>query len=82
MSTLDSVLDMVLLSDPVILNLPVLECGEPRIDLRTLDALRLDERLADEAGRCVRVVSRRPGCARAASTAACSAAGLAFSHSR
>lgn len=43
-------LDIVLLSDPRIAEIAVKECGEPLVDLRTLLALRVDERLADAEG--------------------------------
>jgi zinc D-Ala-D-Ala dipeptidase len=42
--------DLVLLSDPAIAQVPVRECGEPMVDLRSVRALRLDSRLADPAG--------------------------------
>ncbi|HEX6684682.1 MAG TPA: M15 family metallopeptidase [Candidatus Limnocylindrales bacterium] len=42
--------DLVLLSDPVIAEVPLRECGEPLIDLRSVRALRVDPRLADPAG--------------------------------
>ncbi|WP_182879295.1 MULTISPECIES: M15 family metallopeptidase [unclassified Microbispora] len=41
---------MILLSDPAISRIPVDECGETLLDLRTVQALRLDERLADPEG--------------------------------
>jgi D-alanyl-D-alanine dipeptidase len=40
----------VLLSDPRIAALPVRECDEPLVDLRSLPAIRVDPRLADPAG--------------------------------
>ncbi|TMR13059.1 dipeptidase [Nonomuraea turkmeniaca] len=42
--------EIVFLSDPRIAEVPVKECGEPLVDLRTVEALRVDPRLADEAG--------------------------------
>ncbi|MDH2430891.1 M15 family metallopeptidase [Sphaerisporangium sp. TRM90804] len=42
--------EIVLLSDPRIAEVPVKECGEPLVDLRTLRALRVDQRLADPEG--------------------------------
>jgi len=42
--------EMVLLSDKRIAEVLVRECGEPLVDLRTLDTVRLDPRLADRAG--------------------------------
>ncbi|WP_327580562.1 M15 family metallopeptidase [Nonomuraea sp. NBC_00507] len=47
--------DIVLLSDPRIAEVPVKECGEALVDLRTLPALRVDERLADPEGAFARV---------------------------
>lgn len=41
---------MVPLSDPRIAGLPVRECGEPLIDVRTAAPLRVDPRQADPAG--------------------------------
>ncbi|MFD5825952.1 M15 family metallopeptidase [Lentzea sp. NPDC060358] len=41
---------MVLLSDPAVEAIPVRECGEPLVDLRTVAALRVDDRLAGEEG--------------------------------
>ncbi|WP_330273885.1 dipeptidase [Lentzea sp. NBC_00516] len=41
---------MVWLSDPAVAAVPVRERGEPLVDLRTVAALRLDSRLADEEG--------------------------------
>ncbi|GII75737.1 D-alanyl-D-alanine dipeptidase [Sphaerisporangium rufum] len=41
---------IVLLSDPRIAQVPVRECGEPLVNLRTLEALRVDTRLADAEG--------------------------------
>jgi D-alanyl-D-alanine dipeptidase len=46
----EQALEMVLLSDPAVAAIPVCECGEPLVDLRTVVALRLDGRLADEDG--------------------------------
>ncbi len=42
--------EIVFLSDSRIAEVPVKECGEPLVDLRTLEAIRVDPRLADEAG--------------------------------
>ncbi|MEV4416074.1 hypothetical protein AB0J67_29550, partial [Catellatospora sp. NPDC049609] len=42
--------EIVLLSDPAVAAVPVTECGEPLVDLRTVRALRMDHRLADPAG--------------------------------
>ncbi|RCG31530.1 hypothetical protein DQ384_08075 [Sphaerisporangium album] len=42
--------EFVLLSDPRIAALPVKECGDPRVDLRTMPVIRLDHRLADPEG--------------------------------
>ncbi|WP_155351763.1 M15 family metallopeptidase [Acrocarpospora pleiomorpha] len=42
--------EIVLLSDPRIARIRVEECGEPLVDLRAVDALRVDPRLADERG--------------------------------
>jgi D-alanyl-D-alanine dipeptidase len=41
---------ILLLSDPRIAAVPVEDRGEPLVDLRTVDALRVDHRQADEAG--------------------------------
>ncbi|MFD9705334.1 M15 family metallopeptidase [Lentzea sp. NPDC059081] len=41
---------MVWLSDPAVAAIPVRELGEPLVDLRTVAALRLDDRLADAEG--------------------------------
>jgi zinc D-Ala-D-Ala dipeptidase len=41
---------MIFLSDPLISRVPVTECGEPLVDLRAREALRLDGRLADQGG--------------------------------
>ncbi|MEO3860332.1 hypothetical protein [Acrocarpospora sp. B8E8] len=38
---------MILLSDPVISRMPIEESGEVLIDLHTVQALRLDPRMAD-----------------------------------
>lgn len=43
-------MDTVLLSDPVVTEIPVEECGEPLVDLRSVTALRLDDRLANRDG--------------------------------
>jgi D-alanyl-D-alanine dipeptidase len=40
----------VLLSNPRVAELPVRECGEPLVDLRTIGELALDDRQADPAG--------------------------------
>ncbi|MGP3954410.1 M15 family metallopeptidase [Nonomuraea sp. 3N208] len=42
--------EIVFLSDSRIAEVPVKECAEPLVDLRTLEAIRVDPRLADEAG--------------------------------
>ncbi|MEU8380504.1 M15 family metallopeptidase [Streptosporangium sp. NPDC048865] len=42
--------EITLLSDPRILELPVEECGQPLVDLRELDVVFVDRRLADPAG--------------------------------
>ncbi|MFC6086857.1 M15 family metallopeptidase [Sphaerisporangium aureirubrum] len=42
--------EIVLLSDPRIAEVPVKECGEPLVDLRTLGAVLVDLRLADAEG--------------------------------
>jgi D-alanyl-D-alanine dipeptidase len=42
--------EIVLLSDPRIAEVAVKECGEPLVDLRTLEAVRVDPRLADPEG--------------------------------
>ncbi|WP_329100569.1 M15 family metallopeptidase [Micromonospora sp. NBC_01699] len=54
---MDEVLNvgMVLLSDPGVTATQVRECGEPLVDLRDVDALRLDHRLADSAGAFARL---------------------------
>ncbi|GAA0383130.1 D-alanyl-D-alanine dipeptidase [Acrocarpospora corrugata] len=41
---------MILLSDPAISRMPIDECGEALFDLRTVQALRLDSRMADPEG--------------------------------
>jgi D-alanyl-D-alanine dipeptidase len=41
---------MLLLCDPIVTRMPLRESGEPLIDLRTLETLRVDGRLADPAG--------------------------------
>ncbi|RCG27875.1 dipeptidase [Sphaerisporangium album] len=46
---------MILLSDPVISRIPVVESGEKLLDLRGIPALRLDPRLADAAGAYARL---------------------------
>jgi zinc D-Ala-D-Ala dipeptidase len=46
---------MVLLSDPEVTQIAVQECGEPLVDLRDVNALRLDARLADPAGAFARL---------------------------
>ncbi|GIH03839.1 D-alanyl-D-alanine dipeptidase [Rhizocola hellebori] len=43
-------MDMVVLSDPEVVGIPVVECGEPLIDVRKIAALRVDGRLADPQG--------------------------------
>jgi zinc D-Ala-D-Ala dipeptidase len=40
----------VSLSAPGVATLPIQECGEPLVDLRDTEAIRLDARLADERG--------------------------------
>jgi len=45
----------VLISDPKIMDIPVADCGEPLVDLRT--ALRVDTRLADGDGSFAKVRS-------------------------
>ncbi|MDA0635458.1 M15 family metallopeptidase [Nonomuraea sp. MCN248] len=47
--------EIVLLSDPRIAAVAVKECGEPLVDLRTMRAVRVDERLADREGAFARV---------------------------
>ncbi|MEO3859366.1 M15 family metallopeptidase [Acrocarpospora sp. B8E8] len=42
--------EIVLLSDPRIARTPVKERGEPLVDLRAIEAIRVDPRLADERG--------------------------------
>ncbi|MBB6474846.1 M15 family metallopeptidase [Sphaerisporangium rubeum] len=42
--------EIVLLSDPRIHAVPVKECGEPLVDLRAMEVVRVDERLADPEG--------------------------------
>ncbi|AWS43163.1 M15 family metallopeptidase [Streptosporangium sp. 'caverna'] len=42
--------EVVILSDPRIAAVPIKECGEPLVDLRTLEAIRVDQRLADHEG--------------------------------
>ncbi|MEW9534296.1 M15 family metallopeptidase [Microbispora sp. NPDC049125] len=41
---------MILLSDPAVSRMPIEESGEALLDLRTVPALRLDTRMADEEG--------------------------------
>ena len=48
-------MDMVVLSDPEVVGIPVVECGEPLVDLREVGALRLDSRLADQQGAFARL---------------------------
>ncbi|WP_436757165.1 M15 family metallopeptidase [Streptosporangium sp. V21-05] len=47
--------EIVLLSDPRIAEVPVKECGEPLVDLRALEDVRLDRSLADPEGAYARV---------------------------
>jgi D-alanyl-D-alanine dipeptidase len=47
MHWLGALMDIVLLSDPVVTGIPLEDCGEPLVDLREVTALRLDDRLAD-----------------------------------
>ncbi|MFG1946728.1 M15 family metallopeptidase [Nonomuraea sp. NPDC048826] len=42
--------EIVLLSDERIAAVPVRECGEPLVDLRSLESVRVDGRQADDAG--------------------------------
>ncbi|MEO6084871.1 MAG: M15 family metallopeptidase [Umezawaea sp.] len=42
--------ELVLLSDPLVADLPARECGEPLVDLRTIDELVHDYRQADPKG--------------------------------
>jgi D-alanyl-D-alanine dipeptidase len=46
---------MVVLSDPQVAGLPVRECGEDLVDVRTVGALRVDPRLADPEGAFARL---------------------------
>ncbi|WP_394619665.1 dipeptidase [Lentzea sp. JNUCC 0626] len=46
----EHVLEKVSLSDPAVADIPVCERGEPLVDLRTVAALRLDSRFADDEG--------------------------------
>ncbi|WP_157254945.1 M15 family metallopeptidase [Nonomuraea typhae] len=46
---------IVLLSDARITEFPVRECGEPLVDLRDIEPIRLDTRLADDDGAYARV---------------------------
>lgn len=48
-------MDIVVLSDPEVVGIPVVECGEPLVDLRAVGALRLDWRLADPQGSFARL---------------------------
>ena len=41
---------MVLLSDPRVVNIPVLDCGEPLVEIAAVSAVALDPRERDEAG--------------------------------
>ena len=41
---------VVLMADPRVTSIPVDDCGEPLVDVRTSDALRVDHRLSDERG--------------------------------
>ncbi|WP_328990955.1 M15 family metallopeptidase [Kribbella sp. NBC_01245] len=43
-------LDVVLMADPAVMGIPVVDNGEPLVDLRDYGTLRLDNRLADPAG--------------------------------
>jgi len=45
----------VLFSDPRVLRIPIRECGEPLVDVRTIEALRIDSRRADPAGHYVHI---------------------------
>ncbi|MFD4672613.1 M15 family metallopeptidase [Lentzea sp. NPDC058450] len=47
----EQVLEKVSLSDPAVAAIPVRERDEPLVDLRTVAALRLDGRFADDEGR-------------------------------
>jgi D-alanyl-D-alanine dipeptidase len=42
--------ELVLMADPAVSDVPVEECGEALVDLRSYGDLRLDQRLADPAG--------------------------------
>ncbi|MEV0122337.1 M15 family metallopeptidase [Streptomyces sp. NPDC050703] len=46
---------IILMNDPRVVGIPVHECGEPLVDLRGLDFLRVDHRLADDAGHYARL---------------------------
>lgn len=46
---------IMLMSDPRVSGVPVLDCGEPLFDLRRVPALLLDDRLADAAGAYARL---------------------------
>jgi len=48
-------MDMVLLSDPEVVQIPVHDNAEPLVDIREVAALRLDQRLADPAGKFARL---------------------------
>ena len=41
---------VVLMADPRVTSIPVADCGEPLVDVRSSAALRVDHRLADEDG--------------------------------
>jgi len=43
-------LDVVLIGDPPVTDIPTAECGEPLIDVADAPSLRLDHRLADPSG--------------------------------
>jgi zinc D-Ala-D-Ala dipeptidase len=47
--------DIILLSDPRVARIPVRECGEPLVNLRTDDRLRMDPRQADGDGSYARL---------------------------
>ncbi|GAA1632896.1 M15 family metallopeptidase [Catellatospora bangladeshensis] len=47
--------EIILLSDPAVAAVPVAECGEPLVDLRTVRALRMDDRFAGADGAYARV---------------------------
>jgi D-alanyl-D-alanine dipeptidase len=48
-------MSMVVLSDPEVAGIPVEECGEELVDVRKVDALRVDPRLADPQGAYARL---------------------------